>query len=102
MIVEDEGLIANDIADQLRKSGFEITAICSSGEEVLAILPNSAPDLVLMDIRLKGKLDGIEAAMRIRTEYKLPVVFLTSHADAATLSRAKKAEPYGYIVKPFR
>ena len=102
MIVEDEGLIANDIADQLRKGGFEITEICASGEEALASLRNSAPDLVLMDIRLKGKLDGIEAALRIRAEYKVPVVFLTSHADAATLAKAKQAEPYGYVVKPFR
>ena len=102
LIVEDEGLIANDLAIQLRSSGYEVSAIAASGEEALAVIEKSQPDLVLMDIRLKGKLDGIDAALQIRSEYALPVIFLTSHADADTVARAKYAEPFGYLVKPFR
>ncbi len=104
MIVEDEGLIANDIAFQLGCSGYGVDAIASSGEEALGLLETSAshPDLVLMDIRLKGPLDGIETALRVRSHYRLPVIFLTSHADSETLARAKHAEPSGYLVKPFR
>jgi two-component system, cell cycle sensor histidine kinase and response regulator CckA len=102
LIVEDEGLIANDIATQLRGSGYEVSAIAASGEEALSVIEHSLPDLVLMDIRLKGKLDGIDAALQIRSEYGLPVIFLTSHADSDTVARAKYAEPYGYLIKPFR
>ena len=102
MIVEDEGLIANDIAGQLTKSGYEVVSISSSGEEALSSLRTCAPDLVLMDIRLKGKLDGIDTAMKVRNDHDLPVIFLTSHADQETLARAKHAEPFGYLVKPFR
>ena len=102
MIVEDEGLIATDIAAQLLKSGYEVTGIVASGEEALAHLSYSHPDLVLMDIKLQGRLDGISTAMRVRSEYRLPVIFLTSHADNETLERAKHAEPLGYLVKPFR
>ena len=102
MIVEDEGLIANDIAGQLAKSGYEVVSISSSGEEALTSLETCTPDLVLMDIRLKGKLDGIDTAMKVRSNHDLPVIFLTSHADQETLARAKHAEPFGYLVKPFR
>ena len=102
MVVEDEGLIANDIALQLRRGDYAIEGMASSGEEALHLLESLHPDLVLMDIRLRGKLDGIDTASRVRTDYHLPVIFLTSHADAETLSRAKRAGPAGYIVKPFR
>jgi len=102
LIVEDEGLIANDIAIQLRSSGYDVSAIAASGEEALTLIEKSQPDLVLMDIRLKGKLDGIDTALQIRSEYALPVIFLTSHADSDTVARARYAEPFGYLVKPFR
>jgi PAS domain S-box-containing protein len=102
MIVEDEGLIATDIAAQLTSSGYAVSGITASGEEALAHLSQSHPDLVLMDIKLKGQLDGITTAMRVRSEHSLPVIFLTSHADNDTLARAKHAEPLGYLVKPFR
>ena len=102
MIVEDEGLIATDIAAQLTSSGYAVNGITASGEEALAHLSQSHPDLVLMDIKLKGQLDGIATAMRVRSEHSLPVIFLTSHADNDTLARAKHAEPLGYLVKPFR
>ena len=102
LIVEDEGLIANDIAGQLHHCGYQVAGISASAEEAFATIRQSSPDLVLMDVRLKGKLDGIEAAVQVRTEHHLPVIFLTSHADAETLSRAREAEPFGYLVKPFR
>ena len=102
MIVEDEGLIAEDIALQLKDSGYAVECIAASGEEALAHLDTSLPDLVLMDIRLKGELDGIDTAMRIRTAHRLPVIMLTAHADSDTVARAKHAEPAGYLVKPFR
>lgn len=102
LIVEDEGLIAADIASSVARIGHAVTAIASSGEEAMALLKTSTPDLILMDIRLKGELDGIEAALKVRLEYDIPVVFLTSHADSDTLARAKDATPYGYLTKPFR
>jgi signal transduction histidine kinase len=102
LIVEDEGLIANDIAFQLTRSGYNVLAIASSGEGALNLLQNMQPDLVLMDIRLSGDLDGIDTAARVRSEYRLPVIFLTSHADVETLARAKQVTPSGYVVKPFR
>jgi DNA-binding response OmpR family regulator len=102
MIVEDEGLIANDIALQLKNSGYSVDHIASSGEEALAHLNESRPDLVLMDIRLKGEMDGVDAAMRIRSAHRLPVIILTAHADSDTLARAKLVEPFGYLIKPFR
>jgi len=102
LVVEDEGIIANDIAFQLNRSGYDVLAIASSGEEALNLLQKLQPDLVLMDIRLRGELDGIDTASRVRSEYHLPIIFLTSHADAETLARAKHVTPSGYVVKPFR
>ncbi len=102
LVVEDEGLIANDIADRLRKDGYQVTGIAASAEEALSSLSKSAPDLVLMDIRIKGDLDGIQTAERVRAGFDIPVIFLTAHADSGTLERAKVTEPYGYLVKPFR
>ena len=101
LIVEDEGLIANDIASTLENCGHQVTGIAASGEEAIALLKSSIPDLILMDIRLKGDADGIDVALRMRLEEDIPVVFITSHADTDTLTRAKQAEPYGYLTKPF-
>src|SRR2546425_5789370 len=98
LVVEDEGLIALDIAGRLEALGHEVVATVSTGEE--AIEEAAACDIVLMDIRLDGAMDGIDAAVQIRERYHLPVVFLTAHADRATLDRAKLAGPFGYIVKP--
>jgi len=102
MIVEDEGLIANAIAGHLRQFGHEVAGIASSGEEAMTILKQAQPDLILMDIRLKGATDGVDTAVRVRSEYGIPVVFLTSHADSSTMARARFAEPFGYLAKPFR
>lgn len=98
LLVEDEGLIARDIAQRLETLGHQVTAIVSTGEE--AVEAAAGAEIALMDIRLDGPMDGIEAARIIRGRYRIPVVFLTAHADRATLERAKQAEPFGYIVKP--
>jgi hypothetical protein len=98
LIVEDEGLIAHDISARLQALGHEVIGIASTAEEALEHAPGA--DLVLMDVRIDGRTDGIAAAAMIRERYRVPVVFLTAHADRATLDRAKLAEPFGYIVKP--
>ena len=98
LVVEDEGLIAHDIASRLEAMGHEVEGPVSTAEE--AIERAGSADLVLMDIRIDGQRDGIEAALEIRARHHLPVIFLTAHADRATLERAKQAGPFGYIVKP--
>ena len=100
LIVEDEGIIAADLANMLRRLGHEVTDIVLVGTEAVGKAAQTKPDLVLMDIMLAGDMDGVAAATEIRRRCHLPVVFLTAHSDAATLARAKLAEPYGYIVKP--
>lgn len=102
LIVEDEIIVAEDIKRSLQNLGFSITSIVSSGEEAIKIAKEKNPDLVLMDIVLKGKIDGIMAAEQIRTKFEIPVVFLTAYADDKTLKRAKVTEPFGYIIKPFK
>jgi PAS domain S-box-containing protein len=102
MVVEDEQITATDIEDILNGLGYEVTAICSSGPDAIEQAKQTHPDLVLMDIRIKGKMDGAEAAQEIRRRFDIPVVYLTAHADRETLDRAKSAEPLGYIVKPFQ
>jgi two-component system, cell cycle sensor histidine kinase and response regulator CckA len=101
LIVEDEILVREDIEDCLEDLGHEVVSVASTGAEALSQIPTARPDLVLMDIRLKGDMDGVETARQIRTNFRLPVIFLTAHADDATLQRAKAADPIGYIVKPF-
>lgn len=101
VVVEDENLVALAIEKSLRNMGYEVPLTTPRGEEALQRMPELEPDLVLMDIRLKGALDGIEAADRIRTSFNIPVIFLTAHADGPTLERAKVTEPFGYILKPF-
>jgi two-component system cell cycle sensor histidine kinase/response regulator CckA len=98
LIVEDEGLIALDIASRLEALGHTVAATAGTVEEALEQAEGA--DIVLMDIRLDGPGDGIEAATRIRERYHVPVIFLTAHADRSTVERAKHAGPYGYIVKP--
>ena len=102
LIVEDEGLIAHKIADSLESLGHEISGIAATGEDAMALLNQSVPDLILMDIRLKGGQDGIDVALKIRLDYDVPVVFLTSYSDIDTMTRARQAKPYGYLTKPFQ
>lgn len=100
LVVEDEAIVARDIERQLRKAGYEVPAVVGSAEAALEQVSQTSPDLVLMDIRLQGPIDGIETAREIREQFKLPVIFLTAHADDETLARAKLTQPFGYIVKP--
>jgi PAS domain S-box-containing protein len=100
LIVEDERIIAIDIASTLRRLGYSVAAEASRGDEALAIIARKKPDLVLMDILLKGEMDGIECASIIDEKYKIPVVYLTAHQDNATIEKTKSTNPYGFISKP--
>ncbi len=102
MIVEDESIVAESLSDQLELLGYEVTAIVASGEDALEKVIKPRPDLVLMDIMLKGEMDGIITADRIRHRWDIPVVYLTAYSDPQTLERAKITEPFGYIIKPFK
>ena len=101
LVVEDEWLVSQGIKETLQDLGYEVAGPASSGEEALEIAETRRPDLVLMDILLKGGMDGIEAAECLRRRFDLPVIFLTAYADSQTLGRAKVTEPYGYLLKPF-
>ena len=101
LVVEDESIVALDIQNMLGSLGYEVPVVVSSGEAAIEKAAETHPDLVLMDIRLKGDMDGIEAAEQIRGRFNIPVVYLTAYADDETLQRAKITEPYGYILKPF-
>lgn len=100
LIVEDESIIAKDIQIRLETLGYVVTGTAASGSAALAAAAKVRPDLVLMDIKLRGKMDGVEAAVKFRTEIGIPVIFLTSHSDERTLDRVTESEPYGYIRKP--
>jgi len=101
LIVEDESIIAEDISSSLRRLGYQETAIADTGHGAIEIAGRMQPDLVLMDVKLKGSMDGIEAAGEIRLKIEVPVIYLTANADRQTIERAKLTDPYGYIVKPF-
>jgi PAS domain S-box-containing protein len=101
LIVEDEVIVARNIEKRLISSGYKVAGIASSAEEAIELAASLKPDLVLMDIKLKGKMDGIDAAKAIRNSYRLPIIYLTSYADEETFQRAKITEPFGYLIKPF-
>ncbi|HEV2381100.1 MAG TPA: response regulator [Terriglobia bacterium] len=101
LVVEDEGIVAMDLQQRLSGMGYSVSAVAASREEALRKAAEMRPDLVLMDIRLKGYVDGVEVAGTIREMLDVPHVFLTAYSDPATLARAKVTEPFGYIVKPF-
>ena len=98
LIVEDEGLIAHDVARRVEGLGHQVVGTVATAEE--AVAQAGQADIVLMDIHIDGQQDGIDAACQIREQHHVPVVFLTAHADRATLERAKEASPFGYLVKP--
>ena len=102
LIVEDEAIVARDIEDVLKRLGYDVCCSVSSGEEAVEKARSFLPDLILMDIFLKGEKDGIQATEEIQGRYEIPVVYLTSYADSLTLERAKCTAPYGYLLKPFQ
>ncbi|MBI5946140.1 MAG: EAL domain-containing protein [Chloroflexi bacterium] len=101
LIVEDEQIVSMDIKNNLEHLGYIIAGQADRGEDAVKKAGELRPDLILMDISLKGEMDGIEAASQIRTQFDLPIIFLTAFANQSTLERARQAEPYGYILKPF-
>jgi two-component system response regulator LytT len=102
LVVEDEFIVSKDIQSSLKKLGYNVIGAAPSGEKALELLTQEQPDIVLMDIMLKGEMNGIETAEIVRNEYSIPVIYLTAYADEATLAKAKVTEPYGYILKPFK
>jgi two-component system cell cycle sensor histidine kinase/response regulator CckA len=101
LVVEDEALIADDIQRTLSRLGYDVPPPTATGHEAIDTAGRLRPQLVLMDIKLQGPMDGIEAALAIRRQYEIPVVFLTSYSDDATLARAMETAPSGYLIKPF-
>lgn len=101
LVAEDELIVAFNIQNRLERLGYRVVANVTSGQEAIEATLATHPDLVLMDIRLEGTIDGIEAAAQIRERFHIPVVYLTAYTNEETLNRAKRTEPYGYILKPF-
>ena len=102
LMVEDDMIIAADISIQLTKLGYEVTGINTRGEDALTTLEQNRPDIILMDIVLTGKMNGIETALIVLEKFQVPVIFLTSNSDDATFQKAIKAKPYAFISKPFQ
>ena len=102
MIVEDEAIVGEELKISLEDMGYSVTSIVKSGEQAIEKADQNFPDLILMDIKLEGRIDCIEAAERIRSRLEIPVVFLTAYADDDKLERAKLTMPFGYILKPFQ
>ncbi|MHA1395948.1 MAG: response regulator, partial [Promethearchaeota archaeon] len=100
LIVEDDALVAEDIKLILQNSRHSVTSIATSGQEALIKAKKDSPDLVLMDIVLEGKMDGIETAHKIHTHFDIPVVYITAYSGKDTLEAAKLTKPYGYLIKP--
>ncbi len=102
LVVEDESIVSKDIQHSLKKLGYHVVGAASTGEQAVELAREHVPDIILMDIMLKGEMSGIDAAEAIRKEANIPVIFLTAYADESTLAKAKVTQPYGYIIKPFK
>ncbi|HCM26273.1 MAG: hypothetical protein A2Z99_05420 [Treponema sp. GWB1_62_6] len=102
LVVEDESIVALDMRGRLDSMGYDVVGLASTGEEAVAISASASPDLILMDIKLKGELDGVQAAELIRSNQDIPIIFITAFADSRTLLRAKVTQAFGYILKPFQ
>jgi len=102
LIVEDEMTIAANISLQLKTLGYDITGIIPHPEEVLLHVKYNLPDLILLDINLKGNVDGIDIAISLQKEYKIPIIYLTANSDASHFNRAKATNPYAFLSKPFK
>lgn len=101
-IVENESIVAKDIQNSLKKLGYNVLGISNNGADAIKNIVDLEPNIVLMDIMIKGPMTGIDVAETIKKEYNIPVIFLTAYADESTLAKAKITEPYGYILKPFK
>lgn len=102
LVVEDEAIVSKDIQQSLKKLGYNIVGAAATGEKAIELANEEKPDLVLMDIMLKGDMSGIDTAEKIKETLNIPVIYLTAYADENTLAKAKVTEPYGYIIKPFK
>jgi len=102
LIVEDDAIIGMDIEHRVKKLGYEVCGVADTATEALDIASGKKPDLALMDIRLRGEVDGIEAARMLKDQFGVPVIFITAYSDMKMRSRALDMEPLGYIVKPLR
>lgn len=101
MLVEDEIIVAADVKMRLESMGYDVLDIIDTGEDAIQKAGEGRPDLILMDIVLKGEMDGIEAAQQIRDLYDIPIIYLTAYSDKKILERAKITEAFGYVLKPF-
>lgn len=101
LIVEDDDIITKVIDWRLNNLGYSVCGKASTGIDALNFLSEQTPDLILMDINIKGGMDGIETAKKIKEKYTIPFVYITSHSDGPTLERAKETKPDGFIIKPF-
>lgn len=102
LVVEDESIVSKDIQYSLKKLGYNVVGAAATGEKAIELAGEKTPDIILMDIMLKGDITGIEASAEIKEKYNIPIIFLTAYADESTLSKAKVTEPYAYIIKPFK
>ena len=102
LIVEDEAVVALDLKLNLQALGYAVLGVVASGEKAIDLAAQQLPNLILMDVRLQGAMDGIEAAAAIRRQHDIPVIFLTSHSDADTVQRAARTAAYGYLTKPYQ
>ena len=100
-IVEDEIITAMEIKDRLQSLGFQVTGEAASGEEALVKIDREPPDLVLMDIKLKGEMDGVETGQHIKERYDIPITYLSAFSDDKTIARARETQPFSYLLKPF-
>jgi PAS domain S-box-containing protein/putative nucleotidyltransferase with HDIG domain len=101
LIVEDENLVARDIENMAAGQGYEVCGLASTGDQAIAMAAEFQPDIVLMDVVIKGSQDGISAAEKIWESYRIPIIYVTAYADEHTLKRARITEAFGYILKPF-
>ncbi|MCK5684242.1 response regulator [bacterium] len=99
LLVEDEFLIALGLEQELLQEGYDVIKIVSSGEDAIEVARQQSPDIILMDIRLAGKIDGVEAAEQIQSFSSTPIIFMTGYSNPETMNRAKKLNPLGYLIK---
>jgi len=102
LVVEDENILALGLKKKLENLGYAVSGMADSGEETFRQIDIEVPDLILMDIVIKGDIDGIETAAKLKKSYSIPVIYLTAYADDEILKRAARTEPYGYILKPYK